>query len=136
MNKSTMSTKMFVFYAGLGGLVVSMVSTLFISYQRIISLEVMRRNLIIWLQMLCVSVTGVLGFLMLNQAVKLSNPLLVSFIRVTEIVISYAVQVFLFGQPAEVCGILGSVSSIIDVLLVSMEQHVRKIIPTNIKTIL
>ena len=131
-----MSTKMFVFYAGLGGLVVSMVSTLFISYQRIISLEVMRRNLIIWLQMLCVSVTGVLGFLMLNQAVKLSNPLLVSFIRVTEIVISYAVQVFLFGQPAEVCGILGSVSSIIDVLLVSMEQHVRKIIPTNIKTIL
>ena len=125
---------MFVFYAGLGGLVVSMVSTLFISYQRIISLEVMRRNLISWLQMLCVSVTGVLGFLMLNQAVKLSNPLLVSFIRVTEIVISYAVQVFLFGQPAEVCGILGSVSSIIDVLLVSMD--VRKIIPNNIKTIL
>ena len=99
-----------------------------------ISLDVTKINLMSWLQMLFVSVAGLLGILMLNQAVKLSNPLLVSFIRVTEIVISYVVQVFFFGQPVEVCGILGSVSSIIDVLLVSMD--VRKIIPNNIKTIL
>ena len=87
-----------------------------------ISLDVTKINLMSWLQMVFVSV-------------KLSNPLLVSVIRVTEIVISYVVQKFFFGQPVEVCGILGSVSAIIDVLLVSMEQFVRQM-PTNLKTIL
>ena len=86
--------------------------------------------------MLCVSVAGVIAPLTLNQAVKVSNPLLVSFIRAWEIVISYAIQVFFFGQPLQELSIVGSVFVFKAVVLVPMEDFVRQNVPAYLETIL
>ena len=59
--------------------------------------------------MFFVAVGGVLGLFMLNQPVKLTNPVFVSFIRVSEIVVSYFIQIFLYQQLVGVFGIIGSV---------------------------
>ena len=40
-----------------------------------------------------VSVSGICALFLLNKAIQLTSPVVVSFIRVTDIVVSYAVQV-------------------------------------------
>ena len=73
---------------------------------------------------------------MLNQAVKLTNPVLVSFIRVSEIVVSYCIQVFLYGQAVDRFGIIGSLCVIVAVVMVPMEQYARRSLPKCIQKIL
>jgi drug/metabolite transporter (DMT)-like permease len=110
-----------------------MLSTFFLGHHH---LDIQHIPMFRWLQMLCVSVAGVIASLTLNQAVKVSNPLLVSFIRALEIMISYAIQVFFFGQPLELLSIVGSVSVFMAVVLVPMEDYVRQNVTAYLETIL
>ena len=135
-NKSTSSPLLLVFHAGLGGILISLAAVFLDKEQMIISSDIINITLNTWLQMFFVAVGGVLGFLMLNQAVKLTNPVIVSFIRVSEIVISYFIQVFLFEQPVDLFGIIGSVCVTLAVIIVPLENLVRKKIPETFKNIL
>ena len=128
-NKTTSSPKLLVFHAGLGGLVVSLLSTFLDPAHQIISKDIFLISLYSWLEMFFVAVGGVLGFFMLNQAVKLTNPVFVSFIRVSEIVVSYFIQIFLYKQPVDVFGIIGSVCVTLAILIVPLEGWARKNLP-------
>ena len=135
-NKSTSSPKLLVFHAGLGGLVVSLVTTVLDTTHQVISADIVHISLYTWLEMFFVAVGGVLGFLMLNQAVKLTNPVLVSFIRVSEIVVSYFIQIFLYHQAIDMFGIVGSVCVTVALVIVSAEGAARKNLPACLKEIM
>ena len=109
---------------------VSLVSTFLDPAHQIISADISLISLYSWLEMFFVAVGGVLGFFMLNQAVKLTNPVFVSFIRVSEIVVSYFIQIFLYQQPVDVFGILGSVCVTLAVIIVPLEGWARNNLPT------
>ena len=130
-NKSSSSPLLLVFHAGLG------LAAIFLdNEQQIIFPNILTITLNTWLQMMFVAVGGVIGFLMLNQAVKLTNPVIVSFIRVSEIVISYFIQIFWFKQPVDLLGIVGSVCVTLAVIIVPLENLVRNKLPATFKSIL
>ena len=135
-NKSSSSPLLLVFHAGLGGILISLAAIFLDNKQQIISPNILTITLNTWLQMMFVAVSGVIGFLMLNQAVKLTNPVIVSFIRVSEIVISFFIQIFWFKQPVDLLGIVGSVCVTLAVIIVPLEDLVRNKMSATFKNIL
>ena len=79
--------------------------------------------------MMMIASLGVFALFFLNQALRLTSPVVVSFIRVTDIVVSYILQVLvqvLHDHPS-VLAILGSSFVIISVSLLSIEQYIVKL---------
>ena len=63
----------------------------------------------------------------------MTNPVLVSFIRVTDIVVSYVLQVLVFSDSPSLLAMLGSSLIIISVSMLSCEQFLINLAPTHIK---
>ena len=63
----------------------------------------------------------------------MTNPVLVSFIRVTDIVVSYMLQVLVFTDTPSVLAMFGSSLIIISVTMLSCEQFLTNMAPTKIK---
>ena len=74
-----------------------------------------------------VSVSGICALFLLNKAIQLTSPVVVSFIRVTDIVVSYILQVLVLHDHPSVLAILGSSFVIISVSLLSIEQYIVKL---------
>ena len=83
--------------------------------------------------MLLIASLGVSALFFLNKALSLTSPVVVSFIRVTDIVVSYLLQVLVLHDQPSVLAILGSSFVIISVSLLSIEQYVVKLIPPSVR---
>ena len=53
-----------------------------------------------------VAVLGVTAIFMVNKAIALSNPVLVSFVRVSDIVVSFIIQIIFLNQNPLLMGII------------------------------
>ena len=67
---------------------------------------------------------GVSALFFINKALSLTSPLLVSLIRVTDIVVSYILQVLVFHDQPSVLANLGSSFVILSGSLLSIEQYI------------
>ena len=137
-NKSSITGELVILYIGIFCLLVSLVSPfVFHGNQRIIHSHE-RTNAYNYSQWLGLVGHAILsyGFLwMLIEALKLASPVIVAFVRLTEIVLSYIVQILFFNTIPNVSAIIGSCNVIIACLLISMEDSILKILPENLKCI-
>ena len=137
-NKSTINGELVILYIGIACLIVSLVSPfLFNGNQRIIhSYERTRAyNVYQWLGLFGHAILSY-GFLwMLIKALSLVSPVIVAFVRLTEIVLSYIVQILFFDAIPTVSAIFGSCNVIIGCLLILIEDSMLKILPENLKCI-
>ena len=137
-NKSTVNGELVILYIGIACLIVSLVSPfVFNGNQRIIhSYERTRAyNVYQWLGLFGHVILSY-GFLwMLIKALSLVSPVIVAFVRLTEIVLSYIVQILFFDAIPTVSAIFGSCNVIIGCLLILIEDSILKILPENMKYI-
>ena len=101
----------------------------------ILSTEISHISLHSWLGMAAVAVLGVVAIFMLNKAIALSNPILVSFVRVFDIVVSYLIQIVFLQDTPAVMGVVGSSLVVLAVSLLSLEHSFIAILPPRIKNI-
>ena len=137
-NKSTSSGEFVIFYIGLACLIVSLVSPfVFNGNQRIIHSYEMTRayNVYQWVGLFGHAILSY-GFLwMLIKALSLVSPVIVAFVRLNEIVLSYIVQILFFNAVPNASAIVGSCNVIIGCLLILVEDTILKILPENLKCV-
>ena len=85
--------------------------------------------------MLLIASLGVSALFFLNKALSLTSPVVVSFIRVTDIVVSYILQVLVLHDDPSVLALVGSSLIVISVSLLSVEKYIVRHLPDTVRYI-
>ena len=109
-NKSTKSFALLLCYRNFANLIVAMVLPAFGGNQRILfpSVDVKMYDIWQWLGIVAVTIIGFIHYVTRYMAVKLISPTLVSFIRASEIVLAYVIQLVILGTKPYVTSLIGS----------------------------
>ena len=83
--------------------------------------------------MLLIASLGVSALFFLNKSLSLASPVVVSFIRVTDIVVSYLLQVLVLHDDPSILAIVGSSFVIVSVSLLSVEQYLVRHLPVGVR---
>ena len=78
-------------------------------------------------------VTGFFAKWLNTIALKLSNPVLVSFTRSSDIIMAYLIQVMFFHEAASMFGIGGSLCIITAIGILQLETMFNKLLPDSLK---
>jgi hypothetical protein len=103
--------------------------------RKVISLLPSTLTMSSWVGMLTVAMMGIGAHFMLYQAIALSNPVLVSFIRVFDIVIAYSIQSTFLRQAITNMGIVGSSLVVAAIILLGLEHSFVKLLPVGLNQI-
>ena len=87
----------------------------------------------VWLVYLSVAVLGATNLGLCNIALKLANPVLVSFIRSSDIIVAYLIQVIIFHEAANILGIMGSVCILIAIAILQFVSMFNKLLSDSVK---
>ena len=147
--KKKKSTNWIILFAGFGGFLVSLASSFMDPEHLLLSDRIGEISANNWTGgvtltfsnyfkfhdkgILLIACLGVSALFFINKALSLTSPVVVSFIRVTDIVVSYLLQVLVFHDHPSVLAILGSSFVILSVSLLSIEQYVVKQIPPGVR---
>ena len=126
------STHLLTFYAGLFGLLVSFSACLFEKSQ-ILSDQFSMINPLTWCTYLAIAVSGVLNVWLVNKAISLASPVLISFVRSSVIIIAYSIQILFFHESPSALGIIGSTCVTAAICILPLEQQFIDIVPVYIK---
>ena len=109
-NKSTSSFAVPLFYNSFANLIVAMVLPAFGGSQRILfpSEDVEIYDTWQWLGLSIIAIIGVLHYSTRVMAIKLISPTLSSFIRTSEIVLAYVIQLVILGTKPYPTSLIGS----------------------------
>ena len=129
------TTERILLYSGFGGLLVSLVASAFDPKHLILSTAISSMCLSTWLGIMTVAVLGVTAIFMVNKAIALSNPVLVSFVRVSDIVVSFVIQIIFLNQTPSLMGIVGSSFVLSAVSMLGFEKTFVSLLPEGIKQI-
>ena len=135
-NKSTSSTDLIILYAGFGGLIVSLMSSILDKNSQILSSQFAEISLMKWGGMLATAVQCIIAVVSLNAALVVTGPVLVSFVRVNDIILAYFIQIVFFHQVPVVIGLVGSFCVVGAVICLPLEQLAVKFTPQFIQKIL
>ena len=104
-NKSTSSFSIPLFYSSIANLIAAIILPAFGGDQRILfpSIGVEKYDKWQWIALFIQAILGIAQYSARFMAIKLISPTMVSFIRTSEIVLAYIVQLILFDLPAS-CG--------------------------------
>ena len=122
-------------YLGFGGLAVSLVSSAFDSKNLVLSSEISSITFSSWVRIFAVAMMGISAICTLYKSIALSNAVLVSFIRVFDIVIAYIIQIIFLHQAFTTMGIVGSCLVVSAIIMLGLEQSFVKLLPVRLQTI-
>ena len=128
-------TKYLMLYLGFGGLAVSLVSSAFDSKNLVLSSEISSITFSSWVRIFAVAMMGISAICTLYKSIALSNAVLVSFIRVFDIVIAYIIQIIFLHQAFTTMGIVGSCLVVSAIIMLGLEQSFVKLLPVRLQTI-
>ena len=109
-NTSTKPFAVLLFYHNFANLIVAMVLPAFGGNQRILfpSEDVEMYDMWQWFGIVAVAIIGFIHYRARYMALKLISPTLVSFIRTSEIVLAYVIQLVILGTKPYVTSLIGS----------------------------
>ena len=85
-----------------------------------------------WCIYLAIAIAGILNVWLVNKAISMANPVLISFVRSSVIIIAYAVQIVFFHQDPSPLAILGSSCVTLAICILPLEQQFRNIMPLSV----
>ena len=138
-NQSTSFIDLILFYAGIGCFVMSLLLSFAIKgKQRIINSSegTDTYDSKQWISLFGFAILVIIRLCMRVKALQLIGPVIVGFVRSTEIVLSYIVQVTFFATVPKVSGIIGSCLALVSCVLVVIEDSIIYIVPKRLKNIL
>ena len=114
-----------VFYTGIGGIVIAIIGCYADdgdsgASRMLFSLESLSPT--DWGVLLMISALGVLAYLAMTQALKLTSPTSVSVLRALEIILAYVCQIAVMGQYPNLISIGGAVLVIASVVGIAVEE--------------
>ena len=115
------SSKVLVFWAGLGGVLIALLCTVFDQEAEII-FNISDIEDSAWPLLLLLGLMGLLGQLSLTRALRLVPPTTVAVIKAMEIVLAYIVQVLVIREIPNSLSVTGSGLLMISVVAFSLEQ--------------
>ena len=136
-NKSSKSSELFLLYHGVLCFVISFTMPLINNNQRILfpSNKVDHYTLWQWFGLFIFAVIGVTNFYMRLKSLRLVGPVVVGFIRTTEILISYMIEITIFHTIPYLSSIFGALLIMLACIGVLFEEKFLKCLPSNVKPI-
>ena len=137
-NNSSCSVELIIWYFGIACLIVSfLLPFAFDGHQRIIysNESTKEYNLSQWLGLLGSAILLNGNMWMHYKALSLVSPVIVAYVRLTEILLSYIVQILFFNIMPHVSAIVGACNVIIACAVIVSEDTILKILPNNVKYI-
>ena len=127
-NKSTSSFGVPVFYNSFCNLMIALVLPAFGGDQKILfrSVNTEEYDMLQWIGLVAIAVLGITQYSMRFMAIKLISPVMVSFIRTSEIIVAYVIQITFLGTKAFTTSLIGSGFVIIACIGVILESWMLK----------
>ena len=138
-NQSTSSSDLILFNHGLACLLMSLLLSLAIKgKQRIINSSegTDAYDSKQWISLFGFAILIIIQLCMRVKALQLISPVIVGFVRSTEIVLSYIVQIAFFTTVPKVSAIIGSCLVLVSCVSVLIEDSIIDIVPKRVKNML
>ena len=138
-NQSTSSSDLILFNHGLACLLMSLLLSLAIKgKQRIINSSegTDAYDSKQWISLFGFAILIIIQLCMRVKALHLISPVIVGFVRSTEIVLSYIVQIAFFATVPKVSAIIGSCLVLVSCVSVLIEDSIIDIVPKRVKNML
>ena len=116
-NQSTKSVSLICFYQGLSGILVAFVALPFNTTTITHSID----STTVY-GLMAVAVFGILINGLANKSVQLIGSIMESFIRSTDVIVAYTIQIIFFHQCSDYVSIIGATLVIISIMLISIED--------------
>ena len=135
-NKSTKSSALFLFYHGFLCIGISLIMPVIDSDQPILfsAESVGQYDYSEWICLFIFAIIGVATFYTRWKALQLVGPVILGFIRTSEIVISYATEVVIFDTLPCLSSMFGAISIMVACIGILLENISLKYLPTKIQT--
>ena len=115
-----------LWWSGLGGLLVSLITLTFHSQAKILNLEFSEVTYQFWIAYLGMSLVGLLAYFCMTKSLQLIDPTVVSFIRSLEIIFAYVVQVLIMHQIPNYLAGIGAILVLISVGSIALQDFLLK----------
>ena len=138
-NKSTSHAEMYTLYHGFGGLIVSIIVPLvYKGNQRIVlpQNDVQTYSLLGWISLFLLGFLFTIATFTSYSSIKFVGPIVVSFLRTSEIAISYFAQILFFGQIPDIISVLGGLLITIACICIPFEELAKSLFPVQIQKFL
>ena len=133
MNSTSSSPVMFAFHNAFFALISNIICALAFQSSDFFSMHIFEISYELWMVYAMLTFFGAIHIVCINVALKLINPVLVSFTRSSDIVVAYLIQVLYFQQQAGMLGIFGSFCVITAIGILQFEESFIEKLPKHIQ---
>ena len=137
-NNSNCSVELIIWYLGIACLIISLLLPFcFDGHQRIIYSDRSTKEYSVsqWLGLFGRAMLVYGNLWMHFKALTLVSPVIVAFVRLTEILLSYIVQILFFDTIPNVSAIVGACNVIIACVVIVSEETILEILPSDLRPI-
>ena len=131
-----MPSLVLLWWAGVGGLVVGAVGYAFDENAKIFTLAVVEISYVEWLAYAGVAFGGIAAYFCMTKSLQMVDPTVVAFVRATEIVIAYIVQVTFMHQVPAGLSIIGAALVLTSVFAIAGQDKIVSALPVRIRNIM
>ncbi len=115
-----------LWWSGIGGLLVALISATFNTEAKILSLEIVDITYQHWIGYIVMTFFGLVAYFSMTRALQLIDPTVVSFIRSLEIILAYVVQVLMMQQSLDYLACIGAALVLFSVGSVALQDFCKK----------
>ena len=133
MNSTSSSPILFAFHNAFFALVSNIICALAFQSSDFFSMHIFEISHELWMVYAILAFFGAIHIVCINVALKLINPILVSFTRSSDIVVAYLIQVLYFEQQTGMLGIFGSFCIISAIGILQFEESFIQKLPKYIQ---
>ena len=120
-----MTSSSLVFFAGVFGIVVSIVGCLFDQNGNRIVLSFEEMSATDWIVLTAIAVVGITAYFTMTVSLKLISPTSVSVLRALEILLAYLCQIVVMGQIPNATCLGGAILVMVSVIGIAIEEKLH-----------
>ena len=124
-----------LFWAGVGGLIVSLSAFTFDERARILGPRIYEIPYSDWVCFVFMAFSGMAAYLSLTKALQLVDPTVAAFMRSLEIVFAYIMQAAIMQSLPPMSSIMGASLVMFSVSAIALQKHFMAVIPERLKPI-
>ena len=123
-----------LWWAGIGGLLVSLISSTFDDQEGILHFSnIAEIGVEHWLAFVGMALVGIFSYFCMTKSLQMIDPTIVAFVRALEIVFAYIAQVAIMHQLPTSLAIIGGSCVLVSVLAMAVQDKVTALIPEKIR---
>ena len=122
-----------LWWAGFGGLIVSLVSSTFDDKETILNTDIVNLDLYHWLAFFGMATAGIFSYFCMTKSLQMIDPTIVAFVRALEIVFAYVAQIAIMHQLPNLLAVIGGSCVLISVLAMAIQPKIIALIPEKIR---